>query len=120
VKALIACISNEIHSETFGVKIMATQTSMLHVRIDEEIKAQAADTLAKFGLTVSDAVRILLTRVAREGALPPGFTSDADAYDRWFKAKVREAIEDSSPRLSHESVMEEATTLLKRKRGADS
>jgi toxin ParE1/3/4 len=44
---------------------MATQTSMLHVRIDDELKTQAAETLAKFGLTISDAVRILLTRVAR-------------------------------------------------------
>jgi len=100
--------------------MMAAQTSMLHVRIDEELKTQAAETLAKFGLTVSDAVRILLTRVAKEGALPPGFTSDAEAYDKWFKAKVREAIEDSGPTLSHESVMAEATALLKRKRGADS
>jgi DNA-damage-inducible protein J len=99
---------------------MATQSSMLHVRIDDELKTQAAETLAKFGLTVSDAVRILLTRVAREGALPAGFTSDAEAYDKWFRAKVREAMEDNSPTLSHESVMAEATALLERKRGADS
>jgi len=99
---------------------MATQTSMLHVRIDDELKAQAAETLSKFGLTVSDAVRILLTRVAKEGALPPGFTSDADAHDKWFRAKVREAMDDDSPTLSHQSVMDEATTLLKRKRGAHS
>ena len=99
---------------------MPAKTSMLHVRIDDELKIQAAETLARFGLTVSDAVRILLTRVAREGAMPPGFTSDAQAYDKWFRAKVREAMEDTSPTLSHASVMAEATTLLKRKRGADS
>ncbi|SEQ56301.1 DNA-damage-inducible protein J [Pseudomonas sp. NFACC02] len=99
---------------------MPTQTSMLHVRIDDELKTQAAETLAKFGLTVSDAVRILLTRVAKEGALPAGFTSDAEAYDKWFRAKVREAMEDTGPKTSHEDVMAEATTLLRRKRGADS
>jgi DNA-damage-inducible protein J len=99
---------------------MPTQTSMLHVRIDDELKIQAAETLAKFGLTVSDAVRILLTRVAKEGALPAGFTSDAAAYDKWFRAKVREAMEDTGPKTSHEDVMAEATTLLRRKRGADS
>lgn len=33
------------------------------------------------GLTVSDAVRILLTRVAAEGGLPAGLTADPDAYD---------------------------------------
>ena len=37
-------------------------TSMLHVRVDDELKADAAKNLASFGLTVSDAVRILLTR----------------------------------------------------------
>jgi hypothetical protein len=31
---------------------MATDTSMLHVRIDNELKNQAAENLAKFGLTV--------------------------------------------------------------------
>ena len=75
---------------------MTAQTSMLHVRIDNQLKAQAAEKLANFGLTVSDAVRILLTRVAKEGALPAGLMADADAYDVWFRAKVREALEDQN------------------------
>lgn len=45
-------------------------TSMVHIRVDGKIKAKAAKTLASMGLTVSDAVRILLTRVAAEKALP--------------------------------------------------
>ena len=56
-------------------------TEMLHVRVDEKLKAQASETLAKVGLSVSDAVRILLTRVVDEGGLPAGLTSDAEAYD---------------------------------------
>ena len=48
---------------------MAT-TTMVHVRVDEAIKAQAAATLADMGLSVSDAVRMLLVRVAAERALP--------------------------------------------------
>jgi DNA-damage-inducible protein J len=48
---------------------MAT-TEMLHVRIDKRIKARASKTLASMGLSVSDAVRVLLTRVAAEKALP--------------------------------------------------
>jgi len=48
---------------------MAT-TTMVHVRVDETIKAQAAATLADMGLSVSDAVRMLLVRVAAERALP--------------------------------------------------
>lgn len=45
-------------------------TAMLHIRIDETLKAQATDTLAAMGLSVSDAVRLLLTRIVAEQALP--------------------------------------------------
>ena len=48
---------------------MAT-TEMVHVRVDKRIKVRAAKALATMGLSVSDAVRILLTRVAVEKALP--------------------------------------------------
>ena len=44
--------------------------SMVHIRVDEKVKARAAKTLAAMGLTVSDAVRLMLTRVAVEKALP--------------------------------------------------
>lgn len=40
---------------------------MLHVRVDDQLKAQATNALAGVSLTLSDAVRILLTRVATEG-----------------------------------------------------
>ncbi|MBF0416110.1 MAG: type II toxin-antitoxin system RelB/DinJ family antitoxin [Magnetococcales bacterium] len=43
---------------------------MLHVRIDEQIKAQATETLASMGLTVSDAVRVFLMRVVAEKQMP--------------------------------------------------
>jgi DNA-damage-inducible protein J len=46
------------------------ETSMVHVRIEEKIKVRASKTLAAMGLSVSDAVRMLLTRVAAEQALP--------------------------------------------------
>jgi len=45
-------------------------TGMVHIRVDEKVKARAAKTLASMGLTVSDAVRLLLTRIAAEKALP--------------------------------------------------
>jgi DNA-damage-inducible protein J len=50
-------------------EIMAA-TEMVHVRVEKRIKTQAAKTLAAMGLSVSDAVRVLLTRVAVEKALP--------------------------------------------------
>ena len=43
---------------------------MIHVRVDEDIKEQATLTLAAMGLTVSDAVRVFLTRVANDQELP--------------------------------------------------
>lgn len=45
-------------------------TEMVHVRINKRVKARAAKTLSAMGLSVSDAVRVLLTRVAAEKALP--------------------------------------------------
>ena len=45
-------------------------TTMVHVRVDEKVKARAAKTLSAMGMSVSDAVRILLVRVAAEKALP--------------------------------------------------
>ena len=44
--------------------------AVVRARIDEHIKEEASAVLAAMGLTVSDAFRILLTRVAREKALP--------------------------------------------------
>jgi DNA-damage-inducible protein J len=49
---------------------MSTQTSMLHVRVDDEIKAQATEALAAMGLSVSDAVRLFLHRVVIDQAFP--------------------------------------------------
>ena len=46
------------------------QTTMLHVRVDDEVKAQASEALAAMGLSVSDAVRILLKRVVNDQAFP--------------------------------------------------
>jgi DNA-damage-inducible protein J len=43
---------------------------MVHVRVDQKIKQSAARTLAAMGMSVSDAVRMLLVRVAAERALP--------------------------------------------------
>ena len=45
-------------------------TEMVHVRIDKRTKARATKALAAMGLSVSDAVRVLLTRVAAERSLP--------------------------------------------------
>lgn len=97
---------------------MPVQTSMLHVRVAAKLKAQATDALSGVGLTLSDAVRILLTRVAAEGGLPAGLTADPDAYDAWFRAKVQEALAGQRPARPHEQVMQEARALIDAKRRA--
>ena len=45
-------------------------SQLVQARVDREVKEEAAAVLAAMGLSVSDAVRLLLTRVAREKALP--------------------------------------------------
>ena len=45
-------------------------STMVHIRIDEKTKRKAAMTLAAMGMSMSDAVRMLLLRVAAEKALP--------------------------------------------------
>jgi DNA-damage-inducible protein J len=47
-----------------------TATAFVRARIDETLKTEAAIVLAELGLTVSDVVRIVLTKVAKDKALP--------------------------------------------------
>ena len=49
---------------------MNARTSMLHVRVEDETKEQAAVALRAMGLSVSDAVRIFLRRVVADQAFP--------------------------------------------------
>ncbi len=44
--------------------------SVVRARIDGKVKEKAAKVLADMGLSVSDAIRLLLVRVAAEKALP--------------------------------------------------
>lgn len=81
---------------------MAT-TTMVHVRVDEHIKAQAAKTLAAMGLSVSDAVRVFLTRVVAEKRLPFALQvpnvetraamAEADEMARGRRARFAAAVE---------------------------
>jgi DNA-damage-inducible protein J len=45
-------------------------TEMVHVRVDKRVKQRATKALSAMGLSVSDAVRVMLTRVAAEQAIP--------------------------------------------------
>lgn len=43
---------------------------LVQTRIDPQIKVESAAILKQMGLTISDAVRLMLVRVAREKTLP--------------------------------------------------
>jgi DNA-damage-inducible protein J len=58
-----------MHNSDEGDSIMS-QSAMLHIRVEDEIKVQATETLAAMGLSMSDAVRILLKRVVDDQAFP--------------------------------------------------
>lgn len=82
---------------------MATN-ALVQTRIDPGIRDRAAAVLEEMGLTVSDAVRILLTRTANEGALPLELVTNSDVHDAWFRAKVMQALEDTRPDSSAKDV----------------
>lgn len=49
---------------------MSDNSTMLHVRMDEKVKAEATAALKAMGLTTSDAVRLLFYRIAADQAFP--------------------------------------------------
>ena len=49
---------------------MQTQTTTVRARIDRDTKTRAAAALADMGLSLSDAIRLMMARVADERRLP--------------------------------------------------
>ncbi|RCW69597.1 type II toxin-antitoxin system RelB/DinJ family antitoxin [Pseudorhodoferax soli] len=85
---------------------MALANAVVQTRIAADVRDRAVEVLDGLGLTVSDVMRIVLTRVANEGALPVGLVADTKAHDAWFRAKVQEALDDPRPAIAHEDVEE--------------
>jgi DNA-damage-inducible protein J len=80
------------------------RSKMLHVRVDDEIKTQASEALATMGLSVSDAVRILLKRVVNDQAFPlelkvPNAETRAAIKEARAMAKARAARFESAKAL---------------------
>ena len=71
---------------------MARHSSMVHVRIDSEVKQRASRALASMGLSASDAVRLLFHRIAVDQAFP---------------------LELKVPNAETQAAMDEAEALLK-------
>jgi DNA-damage-inducible protein J len=49
---------------------MTTANTYVRARIDADTKERAADALAAMGLSISDAIRLLMMRIADEHRLP--------------------------------------------------
>ena len=67
-------------------------TTMVHIRLDEKVKAGAAKALSAMGMSVSDAVRILLVRVAAEKAIEQAVAKDkalAGDFDGLFRGALK-------------------------------
>jgi len=59
----------------------------MQTRINSAIKIKATAVLEKKGMTVSDAVRYLLTRTANEGALSFSVAAGGVQHDEWFRVR---------------------------------
>jgi DNA-damage-inducible protein J len=95
---------NSIELQFVRRRFLMPANALVQTRIDHDVKERAAAVLEEQGITVSDAVRILLTRTANEGALPFTQANNAAAHDVWFRGKVQEALDDPRPAISHEKV----------------
>jgi DNA-damage-inducible protein J len=105
MKVTIYEMSNRIIRE--GIQMV-----QVNARVDEKIKNAAAQALDNYGLTISDAVRMLLTKIAKTGNLPVELTTDQAAYDAWFRAKVQEALDRRTPGREHKEVMRDMRALI--------
>lgn len=80
------------------------RSSMLHVRVDDKIKRQASEALGAMGLSVSDAVRILLTRVVNDQAFPLELKVP-NAKTRAAMEEARELSKDRAGRFDSASAL---------------
>ncbi|MGW8201214.1 type II toxin-antitoxin system RelB/DinJ family antitoxin [Sphingomonas bisphenolicum] len=89
--------------------------ALIQTRIDSDVKERASAVFERMGLTVSDAVRILLTRTAREGVAPMELLVVRQAYNQWFRARVQEALDDDRPDIDDTEVSARFAELVDRR-----
>ena len=83
---------------------MNAHSSMLHIRLDDELKAKATETLAAMGLTASDAVRLLFHRIVADQAFPLELKVP--------NAETRSAIEESRAIMARRPRFHNAESLI--------
>ncbi len=73
--------------------------SLVQTRIDPDVKERASEILDHMGLTVSDVVRVLLTRIAKEGTLPFSVPITPSPHDARLKTKVQNSLGNIHPAI---------------------
>jgi len=72
--------------------------TVVRARIDEHVKEEAAAVLATIGLTVSDAFRLMMMRIAKDKALPfEPLVPNAETIDAMKAARRGELVTVGSP-----------------------
>jgi DNA-damage-inducible protein J len=89
---------------TFGETTSLPVTHWCKLELSSRLKIARPLCWRGLGLTVSDVVRILLTRIANEGSLPVELTVKREEYDAWFRTKVLAAMNDKGPGIPHVEV----------------
>ena len=75
-----------------------SETSIVRVRVDDAVKIEAAAVLATMGLSLSDAFRLLLKRVAADKELPfEPFIPDAETIAAMKAARAGELVSVGTP-----------------------
>jgi DNA-damage-inducible protein J len=76
-----------------------SENTVVRARIDGRIRDEAAAVLAAMGLTVSDAFRLLLVRVAAEKALPfEPLVPNAETIEAMKAARRGEVVKVGEPK----------------------
>ncbi len=65
-----------------------------------------------------DPASLKITRSRPDRAVAMKSAHEAAAYNKWLKAEVQEAIDDSSPSIPHEEVMKDVRALIAQARAA--
>jgi addiction module RelB/DinJ family antitoxin len=80
------------------MEVTVMSETVIRSRIDSQTKLEAQALLERFGLTMSDAIRLFLHQVVIEKGLPFEVKLPKEAvqeHDRWFRSQVEAAIAEA-------------------------
>lgn len=81
---------NVVKRNTFEVKIMTTTVSL---RLPEDLKKQATDVFNEYGLDWSSAMRMILTQVVSENAIPVNLSRYSDISPT-MKSNIEKSLQE--------------------------